>query len=224
MTGSMLRDSGYVNVITVPLCKIFIRYLVTRSCARPAIPACHRRARCYARPTMSRALALPLAVLVTGCQTFVGIEDVEGHLPYVEGEYLIGIKRARAAGGEDILRLRGTATIDDNRSLTMSLDQLAFTTGSGISENTISGIVFPDGATTTEFDLNLTIQDGAVQDFDASDATISARMRLTLETDFSICAEPVSGTLPSLGSVLIDTETATPTIDKFDVGCDRPAL
>ncbi|MBP8806185.1 MAG: hypothetical protein KBG48_20655 [Kofleriaceae bacterium] len=173
---------------------------------------------------MLRSLALASAVVAaTGCQTFVGIEDVDGHLPYVDAEYLIGLKRARADGsGDDVIRLRGTATLDpDRRALTLSLNQLSFTTGQSVAENAIAGVVFADGPS-AEFDLSLTIQPGAVEGTLApADATVSARMRMTLEGDFAICATPVSGgALPSIGSIVVDPATATPTGDRFDTACD----
>ena len=85
------------------------------------------------------------SVALGGCQTFVGIDDVAGHLPYVDGEYLIGLQRLEADGDMPVIRLRGTATLDpDTRALALSLSQLSATTGATVQENGIADLVFAE--------------------------------------------------------------------------------
>lgn len=162
------------------------------------------------------------SVALGGCQTFVGIDDVAGHLPHVDGEYLIGLQRRQADGAMPVIRLRGTAALDlDTRSLTLALEQLSATTGGTVSENAISNLVFADDATAVEFDLSIEIRPEATEPPTAAvDSTVSARMRMKLEGDYAICAEPVTGALPKLGSVLISPGEATPPVGEFDADCD----
>ncbi len=163
-----------------------------------------------------------MSVALGGCQTFVGIDDVSGHLPYVDGEYLIGLQRREADGDMPVIRLRGTATLDpDTRTLSLALSQLAATTGATVSENGISNLVFADDATAVEFDLSIEIRPEATEPPTAGgDSTVSARMRMKLEGDYALCAEPVTGALPKLGSVLIAPGTPTPPLAEFDPDCD----
>ncbi|MBK7077997.1 MAG: hypothetical protein IPH44_37605 [Myxococcales bacterium] len=165
---------------------------------------------------------LVTSLALGGCQTFVGIDDVAGHLPYVDGEYLIGLQRREADGDMPIIRLRGTATLDpDTRTLALSLSQLSATTGATVSENGISDLVFADDATAVEFDLSIEIRPEATEPPTAGvDSTVSARMRVKLEGDYAICAESVAGGLPKLGSVLIAPGEATPALAEFDADCD----
>lgn len=166
---------------------------------------------------------LVLALLVAGgCQTFIGIDDVAGHLPHVDGEYLFGLKRSRG-GMDDTIRLRGTATLDpDTRTLALALDQLSATDGSKVSENAISGLVFPDDGTEVDFTLSIEIRPAAtVPPTDPADSLVSAPMRMRLEGDYALCAVPTgAGPLPSIGSVLVEAATPTPAIGVFDTGCD----
>jgi hypothetical protein len=173
---------------------------------------------------MIRCLLVVSLVAVTGCQTFVGIDDVSGHLPYVDGEYLIGIKRVRADNTTmDNIRLRGNAVLNaDTRSLTLSLRQLSATNGSVVAENEIAGLVFPDDASTVEFDLSVALQDAALTTpATGADASVGARMRLRLEGDYAVCAVPVTGALPTIGSILVTTATVTPLEAKFSYTCDE---
>src|SRR5262245_23328328 len=104
---------------------------------------------------MSR-VALAAVVLASGCQTFIGIEDVEGHLPRLDGDYLVGLKRRRVDGTIDVVRFTGAARLDpDTRELRLpSLDQLAEPAGTVAAENSIVGVVFDDGATEATFELS----------------------------------------------------------------------
>ena len=160
-----------------------------------------------------------MALAAGGCQTFVGIDDVSGHLPHVDGEYLIGLERM-SAGGPQKIRLRGTASIVD-RTLTMSLNQLSATTGAMLSENAIDDVVFPEGATAVDFQLSIEIRPDATDPATpAADSQVSASMRMFLEGDYAICAKPTTGTLPTIGSIVVDTADPTPALAQFDVACD----
>lgn len=169
-----------------------------------------------------RSSLVAVAVAAGGCQGFVGIDDVAGHLPHVDGTYLIGLKRHQADGTDVTIRFRGTAALDvDARSLTVSLSQLAAATGAPVSENAISGLVFPDDATAVEFDLSMAIRPEATEPPTGGvDATVSARMRFRLEGDYALCAEPTTGTLPTIGSILVDPTEPTPPVTAFDTACD----
>jgi hypothetical protein len=178
---------------------------------------------CYSAGRMRPGTWLLVTSLALGgCQTFVGIDDVAGHLPYVDGEYLIGLQRLEADGDMPVIRLRGTATLDpDTRALSLSLSQLSATTGATVQENGIADLVFAEDATAVEFDLSIEIRPEATEPPTAAvDSTVSARMRIKLEGDYAICAEPVTGMLPKLGSVLIPPGTATPAVTEFDADCD----
>ena len=55
----------------------------------------------------------------------------------------------------------------------------------------------------------------------AGDELVSAPMRMRLEGDYALCAEPTgAGPLPSFGSVLVDAATPTPPLTEFDTDCD----
>jgi len=170
--------------------------------------------------TARTALALAAALGATGCQTFIGLEDAEGHLPRLDGSYLIAIERLRANGmTRDILRLRGTARLDvDARSLDLSLSLLRFDDGTPFTETAITDITFDDDRLDTEFMLNMAVPDAAVAPGqDAADQTLTAAVVFIAEDDYSFCARPLTGELPTVGSVLLATPggTATP-----DANCD----
>ena len=79
---------------------------------------------------MRRAVVLLLLVAACGgCQSFVGIEDAQQHLPRLDGAYLVAISRARPSdpGTIDTIRMQGTGTLDvDNRSLSLAMSILPF--------------------------------------------------------------------------------------------------
>ena len=172
----------------------------------------------------SRRMRIALvAVLVaaSGCQSLIGIDDVSTHLPYVDGEYLIGLDRGGSAASPHQIRLRGTASLDvDTRRLELALSQLS-TTGTVLAENAISNLVFPEGATSVEFDLSIAIRSAATEPpTPMEESLVSARMRMTLEGDFALCAEAIAADGPTIGSILVDSETPTPALDKFSYTCD----
>ncbi|MBK9032595.1 MAG: hypothetical protein IPL61_15000 [Myxococcales bacterium] len=172
---------------------------------------------------MARAPLVLFVLAAGGCQTFVGIDDVAGHLPHVDGEYLIGLKRVRADGvTTDTIRLRGTATLDpDTRTLALALAQLAAADGAVVSENAISGLEFPDDATEVDFQLSIEIRPTATEPAtDAGDSQVNATMRMRLEGDYALCAVPVGGGLPTIGSILVESATATPPKEQFSTECD----
>jgi hypothetical protein len=45
-------------------------------------------------------------------------------------------------------------------------------------------------------------------------------MRMTLEGDYAICAAPVGGGLPSIGSILVAPGDPTPPLADFNATCD----
>ncbi len=173
----------------------------------------------------SRRMRIALvAVLVaaSGCQSLIGIDDVSTHLPYVDGEYLIGLDRGGSAASPHQIRLRGTASLDvETRRLELALSQLSATGGTVLAENAISNLVFPEGATAVEFDLSIEIRAAATEPpTPVAESQVSARMRMTLEGDFALCAESTTAGGPTIGSILVDSETPTPTLDKFSYTCD----
>ncbi|MEZ4402457.1 MAG: hypothetical protein R3B06_20710 [Kofleriaceae bacterium] len=174
---------------------------------------------------MFRVGALLGLVVATGCQGFVGIDDVAGHLPLVDGEYLIGLRRTRESGAVETIRLRGTATLDRGaRTLSLSLSQLAFDDGRPLSENAIGGITFPIDEASAPFDLSIAIRPEAVDQTTApspADATVTGQMVMRLEGDYALCAPLVSGdTSTSIGSIVVDHATPTPPDTSFDTDCD----
>lgn len=174
-----------------------------------------------------RALSLcVLALGLGGCQTFIGIEDVQGHLPEMDGEYLVGLHRVRADDSVERIRLVGSARLDvDARELDISLTQRSATDGSIVSENAINDLVFPEDSNEVEFDLSITIRDEAVEVpmTDPADRLVAARMVMRLEGDFAFCAEAVGdpASAPAIGSILVaPVPSPIPEKDMFDVLCD----
>ena len=176
---------------------------------------------------MSRVSFVAAAVAVTilgGCQTFIGIEDVEGHLPHLDGDYLVGLTRTRADGTTvDNIRLIGTATLDpETRQLLLSLSMLSAADGAVVSETTIIG-TFPEDASEGPFDLSITIRSEAVNTTISNplDAEVEARMIMRAEGDYAFCAVPEAGTpKPSIGSILVAGGGPPPEVDMFDFVCD----
>jgi hypothetical protein len=176
------------------------------------------------RATLAAAAALSV-LLAGGCQTFIGIDDVQGHLPRLDGDYLVGLKRLRADGTTtDTIRLVGTGRLDPStRELRLSLSMLNVA-GDTVSENAITGLVFPDDASTVDFDLSIAVPPEAVMNpsTNAADANVMARMTLRAEGDYAFCALPVAGgaMVPSIGSILTTPGATVPEVDMFDTGCD----
>lgn len=171
---------------------------------------------------MVRIALAAVLLAASGCQSLIGIDDVSTHLPYVDGEYLIGLDRGGTGTSPKQIRLRGTASLDpDTRRLELALSQLSAANGSVLAENAISNLVFPEGATSVDFDLSLEIRPAATEPATtAAESQVSARMRMTLEGDFALCAESIDGTGPSIGSILVDSETPTPALATFSYACD----
>lgn len=172
---------------------------------------------------MVRTALVAVLIAASGCQSFIGIDDVSTHLPYVDGEYLIGLDRHGSSASPHQIRLRGTASLDvEARRLELALSQLSASTGSVLAENAISNLVFPEGATEVQFDLSLEIRGAATEPATpTADSQVSARMRMKLEGDFALCADSVDGTGPTIGSILVDSETATPPLGDFSYTCDE---
>ena len=175
---------------------------------------------------------LPIAALAAalcgaaGCQTFIGIEDPEGHLPRLDGDYLVGLKRLRADGStEDIIRLAGTARLDpDTRELRIQMNQLAEPGGAVVAENAITGVIFDVDATEATFEMSIAIDDRAITapSSDPADDRVAATMVMRAEGDYAFCAVPsdTTASLPSIGSILIAPGTPAPPRDEFDTACD----
>lgn len=175
--------------------------------------------------SLAAAVALAGVTALGGCQTFIGIEDVEGHLPRLDGDYLVGLKRTRAdATTVDDIRLVGTARLDpQTRELRLSLNMLAAADGTVVSENGITGLVFPDDATAVAFDLSIQIRPEAVNTTISNplDAKVEARMVMHAEGDYAFCAVPETGAaMPSIGSILVAGGGPPPEVDMFDFVCD----
>lgn len=170
---------------------------------------------------MRTGLLLILAA-TTGCATFVGIEDAEQHLPRLDGDYLIAIERVRADTTRDVIRMRGTATLDpDTRTLDLSVGILPLTGTTALSETSISGIEFPADSDEVEYTLNLTIPAGAIAATPVptqADFQINTPVRMIAEADYSFCAKRISNDV-TLGSVLVADFATLPAPD---VACDDP--
>lgn len=179
------------------------------------------------RAMLRAALLCATLAAAGGCQTFIGIEDVQGHLPEMDGDYLVGLHRVRADRTVERLRLVGSARLDPaSRELDISLTMRSATNGAVVSENAISDLVFPEDSVEVEFDLSINVRDEAVLTpmTDEADRLVAARMRMRLEGDFSFCATAIGGDpafAPSIGSILVATEPSTvPESDLFDVQCN----
>lgn len=168
-----------------------------------------------------------LAAGAAGCQTFVGIEDAQQHLPRMNGNYLVAIERERpsSAGKIDQIKLTGTASLDiDSRTLDLSLSILPFGGGTPLSETTIGGIEFPDDGDEVEYVINISIPAGALDPNPAPqqmDFQVNENVRMIAEADYSFCAKPVAaGTVPQMGSIFVETFAALP--PTADASCDDP--
>ena len=106
------------------------------------------------------------AVGAGGCQTFIGVEDVNAHLPRLDGTYLLAIRRTRVADGvDDVIQARALATLDaESRTLDISFAVLEFNnTDVPAAEGSITGVEFPATGAATIFPFNLQIPSAAVR-------------------------------------------------------------
>jgi hypothetical protein len=177
-------------------------------------------------------VALALAGLLgttAGCQTFIGIDDAQQHLPRLDGKYVVGIERARPSNPAtiDVIRMQGTATLDpDTRSLTLAMSILPFGGGTQLSETTFNGIDFPDDSDEVEYLIQFTVPAGALNPNPAptaADSQFNSMVRFIAEADYSFCAKTLSAppeTLPQLGSLFVESFTSTPAMT--DSSCDDP--
>lgn len=176
-------------------------------------------------PTLLRAALAAAALLAGGCQTFIGIEDVQSHLPRIEGDYLLGLQRARSSDNSmEKIRMIGSVELDaDAREFDLSFSILATDADTVLSENSLTNLVFPDGASEVEFDLSIAIPMGAEERpiTDVDDRNVDARMVLRLEGDYAFCAEQIEPLPPttSIGSILLAPGGAHPA-GAYDVDCD----
>jgi hypothetical protein len=179
----------------------------------------------------SRALVGALAAALgggTGCQTFIGVEDVNGHLPRLDGMYLLAIQRVRVNGGAtDVIRLKAMAALDaEARTLDVSFLVLDFDSDATVAEGSLTGIEFPADSAVASFPFTLQVPSDAVDPDNAptdDDRMIDvADMLLRAEAEYSFCAHP-SGqqTSPSFGTVLIATGAPLPTGADIDTDCDE---
>ncbi|MBZ0235741.1 MAG: hypothetical protein K8M05_25660 [Deltaproteobacteria bacterium] len=180
-----------------------------------------------------RVLLASLGLLAgaAGCQTFIGIEDAQQHLPRLEGNYLVAIERARPSDPATIdqIRLTGTASLDlDSRTLDLSLSILPFGGGTPLSETTIGGIEFPDDSDEVEYVINISVPAGALNPTPAPqpmDFQVNERVRMIAEADYSFCAKPeptpVPPTVvPRMGSIFVESFGTLPPM--ADPSCDDP--
>jgi hypothetical protein len=174
--------------------------------------------------------SLGLAAGASGCQTFIGIEDAQQHLPRMDGNYVVAIERARPSdlATIDQIRMVGQASLDpESRTLDLSLSILPFGGGTPLSETAITGIEFPDDSDEVEYIVNITIPPGALNPSPpptGADFQINEQVRVIAEADYSFCAKPVStdpgAVVPRMGSQFVQDFTALPPVS--DPSCDDP--
>lgn len=172
-----------------------------------------------------RAATAAVLVAASGCAGLVEIEDVQQHLPRLDGFYLVTIARERndAGGGFDVLRMSGQATLDpETRAFTYSAGVLRpFPDNTLLSETTISGVVFPDDSDEVEFTLVISIPVGGTDPApEPGDESINLPVRFIAEADYSFCAKPASDRAVTLGSFLMPDATTIP--NDTDADCDDP--
>ena len=181
------------------------------------------------RAVITASLLAASAAASAGCQTFIGVEDVSGHLPRLDGTYLLAIHRVRTqVTGEDVIRLRCLAALDtDTRTLDLSFAILTFRSDAPAAEGSISGVEFPPDATTASFAFNLQIPSDAV-DAPAPTGTDTLidvpDMLLRAEAEYSFCGRPATTaqTSPTFGTVMVAAGGPLPTGDRVDTDCDEP--
>ena len=179
---------------------------------------------------MLRAAIVASLLVATGagCQTFIGVEDAEAHLPRLDGTYLMAIHRTRSGGGQqDIIRTRCTASLDtETRMLDLDFEILGFNSDTTVAEGSISDLEFPVDATTATFEFNLSILPSEVDAPAPTGADLAIHvpaMVLRAEAEYSFCAEPATAIagMPTLGTVLIQTGKQLPTGASVDSNCDE---
>ena len=181
---------------------------------------------------MLRAAIVASLLVATGagCQTFIGVEDAEAHLPRLDGTYLMAIHRTRSVGTppvQDIIRTRCTARLDlETRMLDLDFEILGFNSDTSVAEGSISDLEFPVDATSATFEFNLSILPSEVDAPAPTGADLAIHvpaMILRAEAEYSFCAEPATTVLgmPTLGTVLIQTGKALPTGASVDSNCDE---
>ena len=178
---------------------------------------------------MSRAAVLVglLALAAAGCQTFIGVEDVNAHLPRLDGTYLMTISRTRSGGAEDRIRLRTIATLDHStRTLDLEYSMLDFDAvdETPVAEGSISDLEFPADSATMTFSLNLQIPEDAVAAPAPTgpDASVVAEMVLHAQAEYSFCAKPADTTQPkpTFGTILLPPGTPITNASTVDISCD----
>ena len=167
------------------------------------------------------------AVGAGGCQTFIGVEDVNAHLPRLDGTYLLAIRRTRRADGvDDVIQARALVSLDpESRTLDVSFVILGFNSDTAVAEGSITGIEFPPTGAETVFAFNLQIPSGAVRPpaLSGPDQVIDVpEMLLRAEAAYSFCARPddTEVAMPTFGTVLVAPGAALPTGDRVDTSCD----
>ncbi len=181
------------------------------------------------RAVVTASLLAASAVASAGCQTFIGVEDVSGHLPRLDGTYLLAIHRMRTqVTGEDVIRMRCLATLDpDTRTLDLSFVILKFGTDAPAAEGSITGVEFPPDATSASFAFNVQVPSTAV-DAPAptgADTQIDVPdMLLKAEAEYSFCGRPATTaqTTPTFGTVMVAAGAPLPTGARVDTNCDEP--
>jgi hypothetical protein len=176
---------------------------------------------------MVRALALVgLLASAAGCQTFIGVDDVNAHLPRLDGTYLMTISRLRQGGAEDQIRLRTLATLDHGtRTLDLEFVILDFDSDTAVAEGSIPDLEFPPESATTTVSLNLQVPDAALATpATGTDSSVVAELLVRAEAEYSFCAKPADTgqAKPTFGTVLVAPGGALPTGPQIDLDCDEP--
>lgn len=166
---------------------------------------------------------------VAGCQTFIGVEDAEAHLPRLDGTYLMTISRVRVNGGQtDKIRTRTLASLDaEARTLDLSFVILGDGGDTAVAEGSITGIEFPADGTAAVFAFNVQVPSAAVAMPAPTgvDQVIDVpEMLLRAEADYSFCAVPANGSqrTPTVGTLMVAAGAALPPAARADVDCDEP--
>lgn len=175
-------------------------------------------------PTMLRAVALALSLAAAGCQTFIGVEDVQEHLPRLDGTYALSIHWVRD-GATDTIRTRALATFDvENRTLDLALVILKAGSNDIAAEGAITGVVFPDDDSTATFAFGMNVPDSAVANPTATKSINVPEMLLRAEAEYSFCGKggPASPGAPSFGTILLAPGAPVPALADVDSDCDEP--
>ncbi|HUQ01131.1 MAG TPA: hypothetical protein VM261_01490 [Kofleriaceae bacterium] len=173
-------------------------------------------------------VAAGLSAGAAGCQSFIGVEDAQQHLPRLNGNYVVAIARERPSDPTtvDIIRMQGTATLDvDNRSLSLAMSILGFNGTNVLTETSLAGIDFADDSDELDYLINISVPAGALNPSPApmpADLTINVNVRFIAEADYAFCAKPLGpgDMVPSLGSILVEDFNPLPA--STDDDCDDP--